>query len=450
MLIIDDDQFILSSLKRLIEKNGYEATISNCGKDALNKIKKHHYDIAFLDYRLPDMSGLEIMKTILEITPEIVIIFFSAFGTIKTVVNAVKMGAFDYLQKPYKNDEILLSLMRANEHIKLTREVSHLKLRNQATNPPCSNIIAESEEIRRVLDMAKNVSKSPDTPVLIQGETGTGKEVIAHTIHYNSPRRDGPFLKINCAAIPKDLIESELFGHEKGAFTGADQKKLGFFELANGGTLLLDEIGEINMQAQVKLMRVLENKTYFKVGGTTQEISDARVVASTNRDLSEEVKKGNFREDLFFRLNVITIRVPSMKMRRRDIIPLVKYFMEIFSTKFNKKVNRISQAALDVLINREWRGNVREIKNIMERVVLLADKTTITPEMLMLDDYNTNSETVFTINLSDDGISMDEITKGVIEKALKITKGNQLRAAKMLGLSRGRLRYGISKYNIAL
>ena len=447
VLIVDDDEFIRSSLKRLVNKNGYEADISDCGSDALKKIKKYQPDIVFVDYRLPDMDGLETMKKILKILPEVIIIFFSAYGTIKTVVKAIQLGAFDYIQKPYKNDEILVILMRAKEHLKLTREVKHLKLRNQEANLSCSNIVAESQEICRVLDMAKNVSKSSDTPVLIQGETGVGKEVIASTIHYNSPRRDGPFLKINCAAIPKDLLESELFGHEKGAFTGAEQKKPGFFELAEGGTLLLDEIGEISMHAQVKLMRVLENKTFFKVGGTSQEISDVRVIASTNRDLSEEVKKGNFREDLFYRLNVITIHVPSMKMRRSDIIPLAKYFMEIFSTKFNKKVNRISQAAQDVLINHEWRGNVREIRNIMERVVLLADKTTITPEMLLLEDHNPKSESVFTINLSEDGISLDEITKGVIEKALQISKGNQLKAAKILGLSRSRLRYGLSKYH---
>ncbi len=449
VLVVDDDQLIRSSLKRLVIKSGYQAEVSDCGNDALKKVKENQYHIVFIDYRLPGMDGLETMKKILEILPEVVVIFFSAYGTIKTVVKAMQLGAFDYIQKPYNNDEILVILMRAKKHIKLTREVKHLKLRNQTANLPCNNIVAESQEICRVLDMAKNISKSSDTPVLILGETGVGKEVIASTIHYNSPRRDGPFLKINCAAIPKDLLESELFGHEKGSFTGAEQKKPGFFELAEGGTLLLDEIGELSMHAQVKLMRVIENKTFFKVGGTSQEISDVRVIASTNRNLSEEVKKGNFREDLFYRLNVITIQVPSMKMRRSDIIPLTKFFMETFSTKFNKKVNRISQAAQDALINHEWRGNVREIKNIMERVVLLADKTTITPEMLLLEDHNPKSDSAFTINLFEDGISLDEITKRVIEKALRISKGNQLKAAKILGLSRSRLRYGINKYHIS-
>jgi len=448
VLIVDDDQFIRSSLKRLIKKNGYEPVLSDCGKDALEKVKNHMPDIIFLDYRLPDMDGLETMKKIREIAPEIIIFFFSAYGTIKTVVKAMQLGAFDYIQKPYRNEEILLCLLKAKEHRKLTKEVKHLRLCSQALNSSENRIIAESEEIRSVLDMAKNVSKSSDTPVLIQGETGVGKEVVAHTIHYNSPRRKGPFLKLNCGAIPKDLIESELFGHEKGAFTGANRQKPGFFELSEGGTLLMDEIGELNMRAQVKLMRVLENKTFFKVGSTSQQISDSRVIASTNRDLAEEVKKGTFREDLYYRLNVIIIHVPSLKMRRSDIIPLAKYFMERFSLKFNKKINKISPAAQDMLLNHEWRGNVREIRNVMERVVLLAEKNTITPEMLSINDRSSQSNSIVTINLSQGGISMDEVKKLLMQKALQMANGNQVKAARFLGLSRSSFRYGSSKYNI--
>ncbi len=448
VLIVDDDQFIRNSLKRLIKKNGYEPVLSDCGKDALEKVKKFIPDIVFLDYRLPDMDGLDTMKKIREIAPEVIIFFFSAYGTIKTVVKAMQLGAFDYIQKPYRNEEILVCLLKAKEHRKLTKEVKHLRLRSQASNLCDNHFITESEEIRRVFDMAKNVAKSTDTPVLIQGETGVGKEVVAHTIHYNSPRRNGPFLKLNCGAIPKDLLESELFGHEKGAFTGANHQKPGFFELSEGGTLLMDEIGELNMHAQVKLMRVLENKTFFKVGGTSQQISDTRIIASTNRDLAEEVKKGTFREDLYYRLNVIIIHVPSLKMRRSDIIPLAKYFMERFSLKFNKKINKISPAAQDMLLNHEWRGNVREIRNVMERVVLLAEKNTITPEMLSIDDRNSQSDSIVTINLSQRGMSMDEVKKLLIQKALQMSKGNQLKAARLLGLSRSSFRYGSSKYNI--
>ena len=448
VLIVDDEQTIRNSLKRLIEKNGYEPIVSACGKDAVEQCKTFIPDIVFLDYRLPDMNGLDTMKKIKEITPEVVIFFVSAYGTIKTVVKAIQLGAFDYIQKPYKNEEILVALLKAKEHIKLCKEVMHLRFRNQASNLCNMRIIAESKEIRRVIEMAKNVAKSPDTPILIQGETGVGKEGIAHTIHYNSPRSEGPFLKINCAAIPKDLIESELFGHEKGAFTGADNRKLGFFELSEGGTLLMDEIGELDMRAQVKLMRILENKTFFKVGGTSEQRSDTRIIASTNRILAEEVKKGTFREDLYYRLNVIIINVPSLKMRRSDIIPLAQYFMKMFNLKFNKKINKISTAAEHSLVNHEWRGNVRELKNVMERVVLLSDKNTITPEMLSIDDKNSKLDTIVTINLSQSGISIDEVKKLLMQKALQMTKGNQVKAANLLGMSRGSFRHGSIKYSL--
>ena len=451
VLIVDDEPTIRNSLKRLIEKKDYEVVLSDCSTDALKRIKKIIPDIIFLDYKLPDMDGLAAMEKIREMAPDVIIFFFSAFGTIKTVVKAMQLGAFDYIQKPYKNEEIFLALLKAEEHLKLTREVRHLRHCSQAANMPGMRIVAESEEIRRVLEMAKNVAKSSDTPVLIQGETGVGKEVIAHTIHYNSPRASGPFLKINCGAIPRELIESELFGHEKGAFTGAEQRKPGFFELSEGGTLLMDEVGELSMQAQVKLMRVLENKTFFKVGATSQQRSDARIIASTNRDLAEEVKKGTFREDLYYRLNVIIIHVPSLQMRRGDIIPLAKYFMEIFNLKFNKKITRISRPAQDRLLRHEWRGNVRELRNVMERVVLLAEKSTITPEMLAMDDRKSSADaddSLVTINISQKGISMDEVKKLLIQKALQMTKGNQLKAANLLGLSRGSFRHGVNKYNL--
>ncbi len=448
VLIVDDEPTIRNSLKRLIEKKNYEVVLSDCSTDALKKIKKIIPDIIFLDYKLPDMDGLETMEKIREMAPDVIIFFFSAFGTIKIVVKAMQLGAFDYIQKPYKNEEIFLALLKAEEHLKLTKEVKHLRHCAQALNMCGMHIIAESEEIRSVLEMAKNVAKSSDTPVLIQGETGVGKEVIAHTIHYNSPRSSGPFLKINCGAIPRELIESELFGHEKGAFTGAEHRKPGFFELSEGGTLLMDEVGELSMHAQVKLMRVLENKTFFKVGGSSQQRSDARIIASTNRDLAEEVKKGTFREDLYYRLNVIIIHVPSLHMRKDDIIPLAKYFMEIFNLKFNKKITRISRLAQDRLLYHEWRGNVRELRNVMERVVLLSEENTITPEMLAMDDRNSSSDNLVTINILQRGISMDEVKKLVMQKALEITKGNQLKAAKLLGLSRGSFRHGTSKYNL--
>ena len=449
VLVVDDDPIIRSSLNRIIAKEGYAPILCGSGEEALDKVQNVAPDIVFLDLRLPGMDGLSTLRKIKEIDEDIIVILFSAYGTFETVVEAVKYGAFDYIQKPYKNEEIKINLNKAVETIRLKKEVTRLRYQNKSTNRyRFEQIIAKSDIMRDTIDNAVSAAKSSDTPVLIQGETGVGKEIVAHTIHHNSPRRGGPFLTLNCGAIPKDIMESELFGYEKGAFTGADRSKPGLFELAENGTLLLDEIGELSGQGQVKLLRVLENKTFFKVGGVAEKVSDVRIIASTNKLLEQELTKKRFREDLYFRLNVIKIIVPPLRERRDDIIPLAKHFINIFKNKFNKKIKGLTPKAIQFLKNHEWPGNVREVRNLMERAVLFADQSLIDFDAVCLDGQKAYPDHSFVVNISTNGPGMDEINRMIIEKALNMSKGHQVKAAKLIGLSRSSLRYRIKKYNI--
>ena len=447
VLVVDDDAAVRSSLKRLIDREGYRTILSSTGETGLDVVNKENPEIVYLDLRLPGMDGLKTLKKLKEISPDIIVFLISAYGTFKDVVEAIKEGAFDFIPKPYNNDEIKISLLKAEEALKIKKEVRHLRYKTRQLTEP-SRIIAKSLRMRHILEVAKDVAKSVDTPVLIHGETGVGKEVIAQIIHYGSPRRDGPFLILNCGAIPKDLLESELFGHEKGAFTNASSNKQGLFELAEEGTLLLDEIGELSSEGQVKLLRVLENKTFLKVGGTTQKTTNVRILATTNKKLLEEIERGNFREDLYYRLNVINIEVPPLRSRKEDIIPLSKYFIGEYNKKFKKKIKRISPKAKEFLLNQEWRGNVRELKNIIERIFLLTDHEALTIDSLTLNTHKGQNENSFVIDLSENGISLDEINKQLIEKVLKLSSGNQMKAAKILGLSRSTLRYRMKKYQI--
>jgi DNA-binding NtrC family response regulator len=448
VLVVDDEILIRKSIERILEKEGYVAVFAINGKDAIDLVSKEEPEIIFLDLRLPDVDGLTVLKRIKEIDQDVIVFIFSAFGTFKDVVDAIKLGAFDYIQKPYSNEVIKLGLIKACEAIKLKREIKGLRYKDNLFSEK-NNIIAKSIGIQNVLDLARNVAKSTDTPVLIQGETGVGKEIVALTIHNSSPRRHAPFLSINCGAIPQDLMESELFGHEKGAFTGASNSKPGIFELAEGGTLLLDEIGELDSQGQVKLLRVLGNRTFFRVGGRVQKICNVRILASTNKDLEEAIRRGDFREDLYYRLNVIKIVVPPLRERKDDIIPLSEFFIKEFNKKFNKKIGDISPRVKELLFNYEWRGNVRELKNLIERAVLLADNDLIDEYILNFGEQHFCSDNSITINLTTNGKNIDDINKMIIERTLKTCNGNQMKAAQILRLPRSTFRYRMKKYKVS-
>ncbi len=450
VLIVDDEMIVRNSLQRIIGNYGHETFLAEDGETAIEQLRDQRPDIVFLDYRLPDLDGLEVLKRIKKEQEEVLVVVFSAYGTFTTVVDAMKLGAFDYLQKPYQNEEIAVILMKAVKTLKLKKEVRELKARSESVYRS-DRIIAESAEMKMLLELAVTVGRSGDTPTLIEGETGAGKEIIAHVIHNNSPRWEGPFITVNCGAFPKGLMESELFGYEKGAFTGAlDSGKAGLLELAEGGSLFLDEVSELTDGEQVKLLRILEGKGYFKIGGVKERRANTRIISATNRNLEHEVRAGRFREDLYYRLNVVRMRVPPLKERKSDIIPLAKYFIDGFNRKFNKKIQAITPQARKALLTYEWKGNVRELKNVIERTVMLTKGEVIDSDSLILNRTDISNVEQLVINLSSKGISLEKVNKQLIEKAMALSNNNALKAAKLLGLRRGALRYRLRKYNIGI
>ncbi len=452
ILLIDDDNLVCLSLKKILVKFGYDVEICMNGDEVFDKIKEHDPDIILLDIYLTTHNGLDLLKTFSNAYPHIPVIMITGYSDVKMAVTAIKSGAFDFLLKPIDLDQLKLVLSKASDKIALSSEVDKLHILMQGTELT-REFFGKSKKIQRILNSVEKLAMSSDTTILIEGESGTGKEGLAKYIHQNSTRKGSPFIEINCAAIPKELAESELFGHEKGAFTGAAQKtKLGKFELAEGGTILLDEIGELSMDLQVKLLRVLQEKRFYRVGGEKEVKVNVRVLAATNKNLEEEVQKGNFREDLYYRLNVARVVVPPLRERLEDI-PILSYsFLREFSKKFDKEVNGISSDALAILEAYRWKGNIRELRNVMERVVLLIEENEVKEHHLssLISSNKNEKETDenFVLKIPPKGVKIDLVLKILILKTLNITNGNQVRAAKILGLSRSKLRYRMEQLGI--
>lgn len=451
LLIIDDDNLVCISLKKILVKLNYEVEVCMDGDQVFDSIEKHQPDIILLDIYLTTHNGLDILKDLQQHFFHIPVIMITAYSDVKISVSAMKLGAFDFLLKPIDLDQLQLILEKCETHLRLKHEVTALHTllsEDQLTR----EYFGKSKSILRVLNTVERLAKSEDTTVLLQGESGTGKEVFAKYIHQMSPRKEKVFIPINCATIPKELAESELFGHEKGAFTGATQKtKLGKFELADGGTILLDELGELSLDLQVKLLRILEEKKFYRLGGEKEISVDVRVIAATNKNLEEEVKKGTFREDLFYRLNVATVTVPPLRERKDDIPVLAYKFMEQFAQKFEVKIKAVDEKALKLLSNQYWKGNVRELRNAMERAVLMLDGDTLKEQhfnFLRPDTLNKNSTNDYVLKVPNEGMSIDVVVKDLILKTLEITNGNQVQAAKVLGLSRSKLRYRMEQLGI--
>ena len=370
ILVIDDEPILRNSLEMALKASDYEVITAQSGEEGLDIFQKENPDLILLDHWLPGMNGDEVLRRIRGNDAEVPVIIMTAQGSIELAVNSMKMGAFDFLVKPFDLEQLEILVSRALDRVRLKKEVEWL--RAQYREKFRVGIIAVSKKMKEALDLAGKVAEGTDTTVLIEGETGTGKELLAEYIHYLSPRSTFPFIPINCGAIPKDLFESELFGYEKGAFTGASEKgKIGKVEAAEKGTLFLDEVVDLTPAAQVKVLRVLEEKEYFKVGGVEKKKADVRIIAATNRDLEGEVKKGNFRADLYFRLNVVRLFIPPLRVRKEDILPLFRYFVERFNEHFNKRFSTIDADAEEQLLAYSWPGNVREIRNTAERIILL-------------------------------------------------------------------------------
>jgi DNA-binding NtrC family response regulator len=445
ILIADDEKNMIWAMKRALKNEDYKIITASDGKEAVEKFKKEDPDLILLDLRMPEMNGMEALREIKKEDSKIPVIMITAHGTMESAIEAMKIGALDYISKPFEIEELKVQIRKALDIGDMTKQIEFLteELREKTGKV----IIGDSDKIKKVLEIVNRVAKSNAT-VLITGESGTGKELIANAIHYNSDRADKPYVKVNCGALPENLLESELFGHEKGAFTGAVARKLGRFERADGGTIFLDEVGEISLPMQVKLLRVLQEKELERVGGTETIKVDVRIVAATNKDLKKMTEEGSFREDLYYRLNVIPIELPPLRERREDIPQLIEYFLEKYCREIGRSKMKLSKEALDIFLNYRWKGNIRELENVIERLAILCEGDIIEKNDLPRElVYENNKNTEFI--LPKEGINLEEVEKNLIQQALEMSDYNQTKAAKLLGITRHTLIYRMDKYNIS-
>ncbi|RJP93891.1 MAG: sigma-54-dependent Fis family transcriptional regulator [Desulfobacteraceae bacterium] len=444
ILIVDDDVSHRQMLVAVLSEEGYRVTGASDGEQAVSEVEKKFYDLILMDIRMSRMGGIEALKRIKDISPGIPIIIMTAYASVNTAIDALKSGAYDYLTKPLDIDELKIHVNKALRHIQLEQENRFLKERI-GSQFDFSNIIGQSEQMQKMFETLSMVAPTEAT-VLILGESGTGKELVANAIHQNSPRKTNPFIKINCAALPETLLESELFGHERGAFTGAVARQKGRFRQAHTGSIFLDEIGEMTPATQVKILRVLQEKEFEPLGGSQTVQVDVRIIAATNRVLEQEIEKGKFREDLYYRLNVVSIEIPPLRERRDDILLLADHFLKKYAEKNKKMIKGFTPRTLDLFLRHDWPGNVRELENAVERSVILSRNEMISPEYLpatlkALDSESFPGEAGIT-----DSKSIKDVEQQLILRTLHETGGNRTRTSEILGISRRTLQLKLKKY----
>ena len=449
VLAVDDEKLIRVWLGTHLEEAGYEVLTAGTLGEARTLLEQHPIDALILDLRLPDGNGMEFLSEAMETESDLVVIVLSAHGDIETAIDAVKLGAYHFLEKPCTLDDLLITLEKGLETRVLKRTVSGLR-RQAGWQIEDVEIIGRSGAMRTIVELIEKVAESEGTTVLVRGESGVGKEIVARAIHSRSTRRDYPFLEINCTALPETLLESELFGYEKGAFTDARERKKGLLEFADKGTILLDEIGDLAAGSQAKLLRFLETRSFKRVGGVRDINVDVRIVASTNRDLEAAIAERAFRVDLFYRLNVVPIEIPPLRERAEDIEPLARHYLDHFTTSLRKPARTLAPDTLRKLASYSWPGNVRELKNVMERAVILHDESVVEPDHLpsLLDDGRTVLGRPDGYELPENGIDLEELEADLLRQALRRAGGSKTSAARLLGLSRDTLRYRIDKYGI--
>jgi DNA-binding NtrC family response regulator len=446
ILVVDDEALIRWSLTERLKADGYDVIEADTGKTALDKLNQG-VDLVLLDYKLPDTDGVSVLRKIKEYDPEILVVLLTAYASIETAVEAMKLGAYHFANKPFNLDEISSTVERALETTDLRREIRHF--RTDAARPySLHSIVGNSSAVTALRHLVARVAASATSTVLLTGESGTGKDLLAKVIHYSSERASRPFMNITCSALPEQLLESELFGHERGAFTDARAQKRGLLEAAEGGTVFLDEISEMVPALQAKLLRFLEEKSFKRVGGSVDIHVDVRVIAATNRNLEDEVARGRFRRDLYYRLNVLPIAIPALRSRSEDIPLLVEHFVHGFNAEFRKKVAGVSPSAAALLQRYGWPGNVRELRNVVERAMLLAEGTRLEPrDFPALGSGQPPSDQ---FELPPKGVNLEQLERSLVMQALKRSGGNQTRAAMLLGLNRDQIRYRIEKFGLVL
>jgi DNA-binding NtrC family response regulator len=458
ILVVDDEKLIRKSLKVALEDEGFGVYVAETGAEGLSIAKKVNIDLVLLDIRLPDINGIDVLKMLKDINADLIVVMMTGYGTVDSAVLAMKSGAFDYINKPFKAKNVTSLIKLAIETHSLQGNVKRF-IEKDKIFYGLDRIIGQSDAIRQILDMIKKVAQIDSATVLIEGESGTGKELVAKAIHYNSSRCNAPFVEINCSAIPSTLLESELFGYEQGAFTDARKAKKGLVEQANGGSLFLDEIGDMDAAIQAKILGVLQERKFRRLGGDKVMEMDVRIIAATNYDLRHEIRKKNFREDLFYRLNVVHISLPPLRDRKGDIILLTKYFINEFNELFNKNVKGISPDAMDLLMRYSWSGNVRELRNIIERIMIIENPEIIGCEHIPVEIASGHGNLLKTSSLNhvgnfeipDEGIDIKELTNSfqamLVRKALQKSDGKKEKAARLLNIDRFSLRYLMNKLN---